>query len=250
MKTSANQQTAAEAVRRLCESADPGQAAVLQRFFKTGPGEYGEGDVFIGVRVPQTRKLVRVFADLPPAETKKLVRSKYHEARLLGLLIWVRQYQRGDAKQRERVYRLYTSHLDGINNWDLIDTTAEHIIGAHLWDRDRAILYEWAESDSLWLRRIALLSTFHFIKRNEYDDALRLAERLLNDEHDLIHKAAGWMLREIGKRDRRIEEAFLKQHARSMPRTMLRYAIEHFPEPKRRAYLKAAPARAPGLHCE
>ncbi len=231
--------TAKEAQDALRAVADPKRAPILQRFFKTGPGEYAEGDVFIGATVPQVRQHVKEFADLPLAEVKKLLRSKIHEERLLALLIMVRQYQRGDEKAQDRIFRLYTTHLKWINNWDLIDVTAPQIVGSHLSKCDlRAVLYEWADSDDLWRRRLAIMSTLHFIKRNDFDDTLRLAEILLNDPHDLIHKAVGWMLREIGNRDRSVEEHFLRKHYRKMPRTMLRYAIEKFPEGRRQAFLK------------
>ena len=219
--------------------ADPLRVPILQRFFKTGPGEYAAGDVFIGATVPQIRKLAKEFVGLTHVEVRKLLRSKFHEERLLALLILVRQYQRGDDKQRDRVYRLYTTHLKWINNWDLIDVTAPHIVGSHLSKCDpRSVLYEWAVSRDLWRRRLAIMSTFHFIKQDDFDDTLRLAEILLDDPHDLMHKAVGWMLREIGNRDRAVEERFLKRHYKRMPRTMLRYAIEKFPESKRQAYLK------------
>lgn len=224
--------------------ADPKRAPDLQRFFKTGPGEYAEGDVFIGVAVPDTRKLVKQFQSLPIESVPTLLTSKYHEERLLGLLLLVRAYQRGNTKLREQVYTLYTDHFAWINNWDLVDVTAEHVTGTHLFERDRTPLYEWAVSDHLWTRRIAIMSTFYFIRRNEFDDTLRLAELLVADSHDLMHKAVGWMLREAGNRDREREEVFLRKQYRRMPRTMLRYAIEKFPEPLRQDYLKGRVAEA------
>lgn len=230
--------TASEAQACLRSVADAARVPDLQRFFKTGPGGYAEGDRFLGATVPQVRQLVRWCDELPLAEVKPLVRSAYHEERLLGLLILVRRYQRGSEALREKVYRLYVSHLRWINNWDLIDVTAEHVVGAWLWERDRGFLHECARSRNLWKRRVAILATFHFIKRQQYEDTLRLAKVLLQDEHDLIHKAVGWMLREIGNRDRAVEEAFLREHYRTMPRTMLRYAIEKFPEARRQAYLR------------
>jgi len=231
--------TAESARRALRSVADASRAATSQRFFKTGPGEYGEGDIFIGATVPQVRQWSRAFQELPPAEVKNLLRSDVHEERLLALLIWVRQYQRGDANVRQRIFKDYTTHFKWINNWDLIDVTAPHIAGAHLLKQDtRPMLYEWAASKDLWPRRISIMSTFHFIQHNDFADTLRIARILLEDEHDLIHKAVGWMLREVGKRDRATEEAFLKKHYKRMPRTMLRYAIEHFEETHRQAYLK------------
>ncbi len=237
-RISSERPTASEARQALQAVADPKRAPDLQRFFKTGPGEYAEGDQFIGVTVPKTRKLVKTFATMPLKDVRSLLTSPIHEERLLGLLILVRAYQKGDDAQREKIYRLYTRHFKWINNWDLVDVTAEHIVGAHLYTRDRAPLFEWAQSDHLWTRRIAIMSTFHFIRREDFTDTLRLAEQLLHDAHDLIHKAVGWMLREVGNRDRPAEEAFLQQHYHSMPRTMLRYAIEKFPEPLRQAYLR------------
>lgn len=226
--------------RALKQTADPEDARFLQRFFKTGPGEYGEGDRFIGVRVPRIRAIVKQHADLPMPDVQALLMSPIHEERLLALLILVRQFQRGDDPARRVIYRLYLSHTRHINNWDLVDLSAEHIVGGYLRDRSRKPLYRLARSPRLWERRIAVLSTFHLIKRNDFDDLLALAGQLLGDREDLIHKAVGWMLREVGKRDPAAEEAFLKRHYREMPRTMLRYAIERFPERKRRAYLSGA----------
>ncbi|MBN1309313.1 MAG: DNA alkylation repair protein [Chitinispirillaceae bacterium] len=217
--------------------ADPGQACILMRFFKTGPGEYGEGDRFRGIKVPQIRKLVGEFSRAPPAEIIALLHSPFHEDRLLALLLLVRQYRDGDERRRSAVYRQYLANTGRINNWDLVDLTAEHIVGAHLYCRSRKPLERLAASPLLWDRRIALLATFHFIKRNDFSDTLRLVRFLLNDKEDLMHKAMGWMLREIGKRDSNIEEQFLRDHLASLPRTALRYAIERFPEKKRLAYL-------------
>jgi len=224
--------------RRLRESASQEDAAILQRFFKTGPGEYGEGDVFIGVRVPAIRKVVREFRGLPIRENKALLRSRIHEERLLALLLLVDRFKRGDERERERVYRLYLEHTQHINNWDLVDLTAPNIVGAFLADRSRQELYELAVSPMLWERRIAILATFHFIRQNDFDDCLRIATILRDDGEDLMHKAVGWMLREVGKRDQPVEERFLRKHYKRMPRTMLRYAIERFEETLRQAYLK------------
>ncbi len=230
--------TAARIREKLQAMADPAQAVNLSRFFKAGPGQYGEGDRFIGVRVPQLRQLVRVFIGCPINEIKVLLKSPVHEERQLALLLLVRRFQLGGDREREAIYRLYLASTRYINNWDLVDSSAEHIVGAWLLGRTHEPLYALAESPLLWERRIAMLATFHFIKRGALKDSLSVAERLLNDEHDLIHKAVGWMLREVGKRDSALEEAFLKRHYRNMPRTMLRYAIERFPERKRQAYLK------------
>jgi len=217
--------------------ADKNTAEVLQRFFKTGAGEYGEGDVFIGIKVPPLRKLAAEFQDTPLKSLRRLLKSEIHEERTLALMILVRQFARADENVRERIYDFYVAHTSFINNWDLVDGSAPYIIGPFLWKRDRSPLYVLAKSTSLWERRIAILSTFYFIRQNDFGDALKISELLLADEHDLIHKAVGWMLREIGKRDRAVEESFLKTRCRTMPRTMLRYAIERFPEPHRRRYL-------------
>jgi 3-methyladenine DNA glycosylase AlkD len=222
-------------LRRLGNKAD---AEVAQRFFKTGPGAYGEGDVFLGIRVPVIRKQVRACRDLPMGEVKKLLGSRFHEARLLALLLLVERYRRGTDRERERIYKLYLARTRHVNNWDLVDLSAEHIVGAHLAGRSRRPLHRLARSADLWERRIAILSTFHFIRQDDFAETLALAELLLHDSHDLIHKAVGWLLREVGKRDRKTEVAFLKKHYRAMPRTMLRYAIERFPERERRRYLK------------
>jgi 3-methyladenine DNA glycosylase AlkD len=213
-------------------------AAFLQRFFKTGPGEYGEGDVFLGVRVPQVRKLVKQYPDAGLKEARQLLTSPIHEERLLALLILVRDFTRGNDSVKKRIYEFYLAKTRYINNWDLVDSSAEHIVGAFLKRKDKAPLHKLARSDKLWERRIAIMATFHFIKQMTFSETLKISKILLQDEHDLIHKAVGWMLREIGKRDMRTEEEFLKGCYGRMPRTMLRYAIEKFPEPKRQAYLK------------
>jgi len=218
--------------------ADPKRAAVHQRFFKTAPGEYGEGDRFLGIRVPVLRKLAREYLAISLAETKNLLASSIHEERFLALLIMVSKYRAGNEEEREAIYRLYLDSTRFINNWDLVDTTAEHIVGDYLRERDRSALRRLASSRNLWERRIAILATFHYIKLNSFDETLAIAEALLDDPEDLIHKAVGWMLREIGKRDMRTEERFLRKRYKAMPRTMLRYAIEKFPEPLRQRYLK------------
>lgn len=225
--------------RRTRRFADASRAAAVQRFFKTGPGEYGAGDCFLGISVPVLRTLAREYREVSLAELSTLMESRWHEERLLALLILVRQYARAEPAHREAIYRFYLRSTARINNWDLVDCSAEHIVGAHLRDRRRTRLRRLAKSRRVWERRIAILATFHYIKRNDFDEALGVARLLLDDPHDLIHKAVGWMLREIGKRDRRVEEAFLREHASRMPRTMLRYAIERFPERLRRRYLNA-----------
>ena len=223
---------------RLRETADPKRAADLRRFFKTGPGQYGEGDVFIGIMTPTMRRLAKEFRDLRLSGIRRLLRSPVHEERSLGLMILVGQFGRGNERQRERIFNFYVRHLDRVNNWDLVDGSAPYIPGPWLMDRDKTILYELARSPRLWDRRVAMLSAFHFIRNDRYDDALKIAGLLVEDREDLMHKAVGWMLREIGKRDRAVEESFLKKHRRTMPRTMLRYAIERFPEGLRRQYMK------------
>lgn len=225
--------TLAEFRRRLQELADPAQAAVTRGYFKNA-----DADHFLGIRAAPLRALVRELASLPLSGVAKLLKSKWHEERLAALLLLVRRYERGGEDERQTVYDFYMRHLDRVNNWDLVDLSAPHIAGAHLRERDRAPLYELAKSPSLWHRRIAMLATQHFIRHHDFRDALAIAELLLGDKEDLIHKAAGWMLREIGDRDREAEETFLRQHASKMPRTMLRYAIEKFPVPLRRRYLE------------
>ena len=224
----------------LAELANPDIARHSGRFFKTGRGEYGEGDEFLGIRVPELRKLVRRFPDLQLATIVDLLQSSFHEKRLLAALMLVNRYQKGDLIVQEDVYNCYLDHLGtAINNWDIIDTTCPHIIGAWLYERDRSILFTLSLSDNLWKRRASMLACFYFIRRNDFTDALRIAETLLRDREDLIHKATGWMLREIGKRDQETEERFLREHCTDMPRTMFRYAIERFDQQKRLQYLKA-----------
>jgi 3-methyladenine DNA glycosylase AlkD len=222
---------------RLRELACKDTAEVLQRFFKTGPGEYGEGDVLIGIKVPPLRKLSSEFGGEPLPTLRTLLKSKIHEERTLALMILVRQFARADESLREQIYDFYLAHTRFINNWDLVDGSAPYIVGPFLWERDRSQLYRLAKSSSLWERRIAMLATLYFIRQNDFDDALKISALLVADQHDLIHKAVGWMLREIGKRSLAAEESFLKVHCRAMPRTMLRYAIERFPETQRRKYL-------------
>lgn len=222
---------------RLKQLASPEIAAHSQRFFKTGKGEYGEGDQFLGIRVPVLRAEIIKLRDLPLDETVKLLSSKLHEVRLFALLMLVDKFEKGSNELRGSIYQHYMDNLQHINNWDLIDLSAPKIVGAYLADKDKSVLYEMAKSDHLWQRRIAIMATFHLIKNDDFNDAFAIAETLLNDKQDLIHKAVGWMLREIGKRNPQSEEEFLHKHYKKMPRTMLRYAIERFPEKKRRAYL-------------
>ncbi len=208
------------------------------KYFKTGEGEYGFGDKFLGIRVPVLRKTVKLFQEENLSEIRKLLKSEYHEIRLFALLLMVHQFAKGDTDKREKIYNLYLKQTKYINNWDLVDSSASYIVGVWLFDKDRAILYELAESPQLWKRRIAIISTAYFINNNQFRDTLKLSKILLNDPEDLIHKAVGWMLREVGKRDPGIEEKFLKQHYKKMPRTMLRYSIEKFSDRRRQAYLK------------
>jgi 3-methyladenine DNA glycosylase AlkD len=223
---------------RLQDLGDADIAAQSLRFFKTGKGEYGEGDKFLGIRVPTIRKCVREYGQISLKDALELLKSPFHEARLLALLILVAKYSAAKTPtERMTIYFCYLSHRRFINNWDLVDSSAEHIVGAYLFSRNRGPLYRLAGSRSLWDRRIAVMSTFHFIKREDFSDTLAIAKLLLHDTEDLIHKAVGWMLREVGKRDRETEEQFMKKHYTKMPRTMLRYAIEKLPESDRLAYL-------------
>lgn len=209
-----------------------------QRFFKTGKGEYGEGDKFLGIRVPAIRKCVREYRNISLDDTLDILKSPFHEARLLALLILVAKYSsENNSSGKVLIYHSYLNHTKFINSWDLVDCTAEHIVGAHLFIRERKPIYRLVRSKDLWERRISIISTFHFIKRNDFFDTLAIAEILLNDREDLIHKAVGWMLREVGKRNKTSEELFLDKYYKKMPRTMLRYAIEKLPETERKGYL-------------
>jgi 3-methyladenine DNA glycosylase AlkD len=214
------------------------RAKVSQGFFKTGPGEYGEGDVFLGIKVPEIRSLAKEYQDITTKEIKQLLKSPIHEERLLALLILVRTYSKGNETTKGGIYGLYLENTTFINNWDLVDGSAEYIVGDFLMDKTKKPLYDLAKSRNMWERRISIMSTFHFIKRNEFSETLKISRMLLSDERDLIHKAVGWMLREVGKRHLPTEEKFLRKYYKKMPRTMLRYAIERFPESKRKSYLK------------
>ena len=226
------------AQRALRHAADPARAIALQRYFKTGPGEYGEGDRFLGLRVPQVRVVARQCAKLSLPAIRSLLRSAWHEERQLALLVMVEQYRRGTQQERDALFHTYLANTRHINNWDLVDVSATRIVGAHLCPDGVDTLERLARSSLLWERRIAIMATAHWIAKQEFEPTLQLARQLLHDEHDLIHKAVGWMLREVGKRDRRPEEAFLAEHAQEMPRTMLRYAIEHFPPTRRQYWLR------------
>jgi 3-methyladenine DNA glycosylase AlkD len=232
---------AAHVRRELKSMADPDKAAILQRFFKTGPGHYGEGDIFIGVMVPQSRQVAKKFSQLPLGEVRTLLYSRIHEERLVALFILAWRYSGASSSmEKEGIAKFYLDHIKQVNNWDLVDLSAPNILGAHLIDRDdrRQLLYRLAGSENVWERRIAILATLHFIRNGDFSDTLMIAGMLLQDRHYLIHKAVGWMLREVGKRDAVAEQAFLEKHFSVMPRTMLRYAIERLPESKRRRYRK------------
>ncbi len=216
------------------------QAAILQRFFKTGPGEYGEGDRFRGIRVPVLRKLAQKYRELSLTETLRLLQSAFHEDRLLALFILIKQYYQGDSGVKGAIHRFYLEQARLVNNWDLVDASAPHLVGHYLAERPKDPLTQLATSGVLWERRMAILATFHFIKQGDYDETLRVAGLLLGDPEDLMHKAVGCMLREVEKRQVAVAEAFLQAHYHTMPRTMLRYAIERFPEARRQAYLRGA----------
>jgi 3-methyladenine DNA glycosylase AlkD len=229
--------TAKEISKRLQKMGNKEDARFLQGFFKTGVGQYGEGDIFLGIRVPAIRKLAKEYNDLPLKEILPLLKSPYHEVRLFALILFVNAFAKGDDSTQKKIYDLYLANTRHINNWDLVDLSAPNIVGAFLMERSRKPLYQLAKSKTLWEQRIAVLATFYFIKNNQFTDALKIAGILLRDKEDLIHKAVGWMLREVGKRDIDCAETFLQKHCRTMPRTMLRYAIERFTPAKRRKYM-------------
>ena len=229
--------TAKEISKCLQKMGNKEDARFLQGFFKTGAGQYGEGDIFLGIRVPVLRKLAKGYTALPLKEILPLLRSSYHEVRLFALILLVNAFAKGDETIQKKIYDLYVANIRYINNWDLVDISASNIVGAFLMERSKKPLYQLTKSKSLWERRIAVLATFYFIKNKQFADALKIAGILLQDKEDLIHKAVGWMLREIGKRDIECAEAFLQKHCRVMPRTMLRYAIERFTPSKRRRYM-------------
>jgi 3-methyladenine DNA glycosylase AlkD len=233
--------TAAAVRRELRAQASPARAASALWFFKTGPGEYGEGDRFIGVTVPAQRTIARRFRDLPPKEADALLTSPIHEERLTALFILVDQFNRGDEQMRGQIFRLYQRRLRFINNWDLVDTSAAPIVGGWLENRPRALLDQLARSKHLWSKRVAMIATYHYIYRGEHRDAIRIATILVNDRHDLMHKAVGWMLREVDKRaSPQALTTFLDRHAATMPRTMLRYAIERLPATERKRWMSMA----------
>jgi 3-methyladenine DNA glycosylase AlkD len=230
----------AQAHEALLALANPEKARFLAGYFKTGKGQYGEGDQFLGIVVPKVRTLAKRLTQLPLPDCRKLLASPYNEARLLALLVLVQRYAKGDAATQDAVFALFLKHRHRVNTWNLVDSAAPFIVGPHLLQRDRALLYELLASNSLWDRRIAILSTFAFIRNNDFNDTLQLVEKSLSDPQDLMHKACGWMLREVGKRNAAVLEAFLSRHHGAMPRTMLRYAIEKFDLDKRKGMLRGS----------
>ncbi len=230
--------TASEIRKAIRALGDSAIAEHSQRFFKTGKGEYGEGDKFLGIRAPVIRRQVQKYREAPLRVIVALLRSPWHEERLFAVLSLAKRFRLGDDDTRRTVFETYLDHLNYVNNWDLVDGSAHLIIGPWLEGRSRKLLHKLARSKSLWERRVAIMSTYHFIKNGDFADTLAIAETLVNDREDLIHKAVGWMLREVGNRHLKTEELFLQSHYKVMPRTMLRYAIERFPENKRRAYLE------------
>jgi 3-methyladenine DNA glycosylase AlkD len=226
--------------RTLKEVADPVKAAFFPRFFKSGPGQYGEGDIFIGVTVPQNRIVAKKFIDLPLKDVEQLLKSPLHECRLCALLILGMQFKKSDESGRKKIVDVYLKNTKYVNNWDLVDGSAQYILGPWLDGKDASVLDTLAVSGNLWEERIAIVSTFYFIRKGELGHTFRIAKLLMHHEHDLIHKAVGWMLREAGKKDLAALEAFLQKHYKTMPRTMLRYAIEKFEKDRYQAYLKGA----------
>ena len=224
--------------KELNQSADKKQAIILQRFFKTGPGQYGAGDIFLGIKVLVLRQAAKKQPNLSFKDLQSLLNSEIHEQRLTALFILIGQYQKANQANRGKIFNFYLKNTKNINNWDLVDLSSPNIVGDFLLAKPRGILYRLARSKNLWEKRIAILATYTFIKNNQYGDTLKIAKILLNDDHDLIHKAVGWMLREVGKRNQKTEEIFLQKYYRQMPRTMLRYAIERFTPAQRKAYLK------------
>lgn len=216
--------------------ASPEKARVLMRFFKTGKGQYGEGDVFAGVMVPECRKIARRYSHIPLEELEQHLKSHIHEERLIAFLILVEQYKR--SSEKEKIIQFYLHNLQRANNWDLVDLTAPKLLGNYLLERNASLLSKLAQSDNLWERRVAIISTLAFIRESKFEHTLKLVELLMHDKHDLIHKACGWALREIGKKNEKCLETFLKMHYKNMPRTMLRYAIEKFDKERRKKYLE------------
>jgi len=223
--------------RELNKLADKKQAAILAGFFKTGLGQYGAGDIFLGIKVPVQRAVARSYENLSLVELQKLLNNKIHEYRLIALMILLSQYKKADSAGKKKIVKFYLRNTKNINNWDLVDLSCYYILGDYLLAKPRGILYKLAGSKNLWEKRISIISTFAFIRNKEFSDTLKICEILLNDRHDLIHKATGWMLREAGKRDEAVLMRFLDKHYKTMPRTMLRYAIEKLDNKKRKFYL-------------
>jgi 3-methyladenine DNA glycosylase AlkD len=229
-----------EIQKEIRANADIAKAKTLQNFFKTAKGQYGYGDRFLGITVPVLRQIAKKYIDMSLEDTTRLLKSSYHEERLVALLILMKKFRKSNNQDKEKIFKIYLRNTAYINNWDLVDISAEHIVGAYLEGREKNILFDLAKSNSLWERRISILSTFGYIKKKDYSLTLALAETLMEDDHDLIHKAVGWMLREIGKRcSVDVLRGFLKDKYKKMPRTMLRYAIERFEETERVKYLKS-----------
>ncbi len=225
-------------LKELHNYADENVADQTKKFFKTGIGEYSEGDIFLGIKVPVLRKLSKKYKELSLHDTITLLKSKYHESRLLALFILTLHFENGSTqKQKKRIFELYLKHTQYINNWDLVDSSAHKIVGAYLLHKDRSILYQLVKSDSLWERRIAVVATLWFIKHLQLDETTKLAEMLLDDKEDLIHKAIGWALREVGKQDKQVLIDFLEKHCKVMPRVMLRYSLEKFTKEERTKYM-------------
>lgn len=231
-------QSLAELRKELRQKANPAKAMLLQRFFKTGKGEYAEGDRFLGITVSVQRAFAKKYSAVSVSDSFRLLGSPYHEERLIALFLLVRHFEKGDEAMRRRIFESYLKATRFVNNWDLVDSSAYHIVGVYLVDRPRTLLTRLARSRLLWDRRVAIVATLAFIRRNDVVDTFRIASLLLKDKHDLMHKATGWMLREAGKKDPIALRVFLNRHATRMPRTMLRYAIERFSEPERLRYLK------------
>jgi len=226
-------------ITELKKYGSPERAKHSLRFFKTGKGEYGEGDSFYGTSVPEMRIVAKKYKDTGLDEVQELLKNKYHECRLVALMILVDKFRKSkNDSEKKKIYELYISNTTYINNWDLVDLSAHAIVGAYLENKDRVILYRFAKSKMLWERRISIIAASHYIRKNDFNDTIKISEILLHDKEDLIHKAVGWMLREVGKRDQDAEERFLQKHYKTMPRTMLRYAIERFDAKKKEYYMK------------
>jgi 3-methyladenine DNA glycosylase AlkD len=226
-----------ELINDLDSKQDPNHAKLLAKYFKTNPGGYGEGDIFLGIPIPTIRTVAKKYQSLSLNDLESLLHSKHHEKRFTSLILLVNKFQSSDDSTKKEIYNIYTKNVRFINNWDLVDCSAPKITGAYLYDKDRSDLFHWITSNNLWLRRIAILSTFYFIKYNDYNDSFKIAEKLIDDKEDLIHKALGWMIREIYKKDSDLAYLWIEKNADTMPRTMLRYSIEKVPEAKRKILL-------------